>query len=82
MGHGFGHLWKFRGIITYRLSPFELKPFAGAISHGFPNTARRILESIPYSVPPLAIGYLVYDWVETEHHRLMKKNPADFANDK
>ncbi|KAJ8964905.1 hypothetical protein NQ317_005116 [Molorchus minor] len=82
MGHGFGQLYKLRGIITYRLSPFEQKAFAGAITHGIPNTIRRIAENIPYVVPPLAIGYLIYDQVEKEHHRLMLKDPADFVNDK
>lgn len=48
MGHGFGNLWKYRGIITYRLSPFELRAFAGAINPGIPNTFRRILENVPY----------------------------------
>ncbi|XP_018560857.1 cytochrome b-c1 complex subunit 8 [Anoplophora glabripennis] len=82
MGHGFGQLFKLRGIITYRLSPFEQKAFAGIITHGVPNTIRRIGESILYVVPPIAIGYLVYDQIEKEHYRLMLKNPADFENDK
>lgn len=30
----------------------------------------------------IAIGYLVYDQTEKEHHRLMLKNPSDFENDK
>ncbi|KAJ8942904.1 hypothetical protein NQ314_009879 [Rhamnusium bicolor] len=81
MGHGFGQLYKLRGIITYRLSPFEQRAFAGVISHGFPNTLRRISESVLYVVPPLAIAYLVYDQTEKEHHRLMLKNPADYEND-
>ncbi|CAH1983390.1 unnamed protein product [Acanthoscelides obtectus] len=82
MGHGFGELYKLRGIITYRISPFELKAFAGVISHGFPNTIRRIAENVLYIVPPMAIGYLVYDQVEKGHHQLMLKNPADYENDK
>lgn len=51
MGHGFGQLFKLRGIITYRLSPFEQKAFAGVITHGVPNTIRRIAENILYIVP-------------------------------
>ncbi|ERL96261.1 cytochrome b-c1 complex subunit 8 [Dendroctonus ponderosae] len=80
MGHGFGNLWKFRGIITYRLSPFELRAFAGTINPGIPNTIRRILENVPY-MSPLAVAYLVYDGVEKAHKETMKKNPADFEND-
>ncbi|XP_023026043.1 cytochrome b-c1 complex subunit 8 [Leptinotarsa decemlineata] len=81
MGHGFGQLFKLRGIITYRISPFEQKAFAGVISHGFPNTIRRISENILYIVPPLGLAYLIYDQAEKEHHRLMLKNPADYEND-
>ncbi|CAH0561264.1 unnamed protein product [Brassicogethes aeneus] len=82
MGHGFGGLYKLRGIVTYRLSPFELKAFGGIISHGIPNTIRRTAESILYIVPPIALGYLCYSEIEKAHHRTMLKNPADFENDK
>ncbi|XP_019869504.1 cytochrome b-c1 complex subunit 8 [Aethina tumida] len=82
MGHGFGELYKLRGIITYRLSPFELKAFAGIISHGLPNTVRRIAENVLYIVPPLAIGYVTYSEIEKAHHNMMKKNPADYENEK
>lgn len=51
MGHGFGELYKLRGIITYRLSPFELRAYAGALNPGFTNTLRRILENVPYMLP-------------------------------
>lgn len=51
MGKGFGELYKLRGIITYRLSPFELRAFAGVVSHGFPNILRRIKDEFFYVVP-------------------------------
>lgn len=51
MGHGFGNLYKIRGIVMYRLSPFEMKAFGGVISHGIPNTFRRIKEEFFYVVP-------------------------------
>ncbi|CAG9819640.1 unnamed protein product [Phaedon cochleariae] len=81
MGHGFGQLYKLRGIVMYRISHFEQKLFTGIISHGFPNTIRRIAENFPYIAPPVALCYLSYDQLEKEHHRLMLKNPADFEND-
>lgn len=37
MGKMFGNLAHISGIITYSLSPFEQRAFAGAISHGIPN---------------------------------------------
>lgn len=52
MGKHIGELFRgMRGIITYRLSPFELKTFGGIISNGVPNTFRRMRESIFYVVP-------------------------------
>lgn len=42
MGLHFGELAKIRGIVIHKISPYEQKAFAGAISKGFPNTIRRI----------------------------------------
>lgn len=65
MGHGFGQLYKLRGIITYRLSPFEQKAFARIISHGVPNTIRRIAENFLYIVPREYYYLLYYNLLET-----------------
>ncbi|KAB0800088.1 hypothetical protein PPYR_07968 [Photinus pyralis] len=81
MGKSFGELYKLRGIITYRLSPFEQRAFAFAISKGVPNMFRRIREEIFYVVPPFLVGYLAYDMLTKKHQQLMRKNPADFEND-
>ncbi|XP_022914600.1 cytochrome b-c1 complex subunit 8 [Onthophagus taurus] len=81
MGHGFGELYKLRGIIMYRLSPFEQKAFAKLVSHAIPNTVRRITDSVLYVVPPFVLGYLVYNYGETTHEKLKRKNPADYEND-
>ncbi|KAK5643270.1 hypothetical protein RI129_007115 [Pyrocoelia pectoralis] len=81
MGHGFGELYKLRGIIMYRLSPFEQRAFANAISKGVPNVFRRIREEIFYVLPPFVVGYLTYDVLTKKHHQLMRKNPADYEND-
>ncbi|GAB0091051.1 cytochrome b-c1 complex subunit 8 [Sergentomyia squamirostris] len=81
MGQHFGELAKVRGIVTYKLSPFEQRAFAGVLSHGVPNTLRRIRSSIFRVLPPFIVGYLVYDYVETLHHHMSRKNPADYAND-
>lgn len=51
MGHGFGHLWKYYGMVTYRLSPFEQKALKGIINPGFLNTCRRFAENVPYMGP-------------------------------
>ncbi|XP_059622208.1 cytochrome b-c1 complex subunit 8 [Phlebotomus argentipes] len=81
MGKHFGELAKVHGIVTYKLSPFEQRAFAGVISNGVPNTLRRIRSNIFRVLPPFIIGYLVYDYVETMHTQINRKNPADYAND-
>lgn len=47
----FGELAKVRGIVVHKISPFEQKAFAGAISKGFPNTLRRVSNSVFRIVP-------------------------------
>lgn len=32
--------------------------------------------------PALAIGYVTYSEIEKAHHNMMKKNPADYENEK
>jgi len=80
-GHGFGTLAKVRGMIYYKISPYEQRAFAGFISKGVPNTFRRVREQFFRVVPPFVIAYIVYDQTEKEHARLERKNPADFEND-
>ncbi|XP_018327410.1 cytochrome b-c1 complex subunit 8 [Agrilus planipennis] len=82
MGKHFGELYHMRNIITYRLSPFEQRAFANVISKSIGNTFRRFRESVFYVVPPLVGAYVIYDAVEREHDRLMRKNPADFENER
>jgi ubiquinol-cytochrome c reductase subunit 8 len=81
MGHGFGQLAKIRGVIFYRLSPFEQRAFAGALSKGFPNTIRRISENFWRVAPPFIISYVVYNETEKLHAKMLRKNPEDYACD-
>jgi ubiquinol-cytochrome c reductase subunit 8 len=59
MGKHFGELAKIRGIIQYRLSPFEQRAFAGAISKGLPNILFRIRSNI-FRVLPCEFCYIDY----------------------
>lgn len=70
MAKGFGQLYKMRGIITYKVSPFELKVFHGMLSHGFGNTLRRISENIFYMVPR-KLNKKVYYWYPSAHLTLL-----------
>lgn len=82
MGGEFGNIKNdIRGVITTKLSPFEQKAFKGIISHGVPNSLKRIGSNIPFIVPPMIVGYIVYDWATETHHKSLRKNPAEFAND-
>lgn len=81
-GLEFGNLKNdIRGVITTKLSPFEQKAFKGIISHGVPNSLKRIGSNIPFIVPPMIVGYLIYDWATETYHHNLRKNPADFIND-
>lgn len=51
MAHGFGELAKVSGIVTYKISPFEQRAFAGAISKGVPNMFRRFRSNV-FTVAP------------------------------
>lgn len=51
MGLLFGHLWKYYGRVTYRLSPFEMNPLKGILNPGFTNTCRRFGENVPTMAP-------------------------------
>ncbi|XP_037569541.1 cytochrome b-c1 complex subunit 8-like [Dermacentor silvarum] len=82
MGLHFGNLYKLRGIVMYRLSPYEQRAFAGLFKQGIPNVFRRTKDQIFYVLPPFVLTYLVYDWGEREYKKATRKNPADFANDK
>ena len=61
-----------RGIITYSLSPFEQRAFAG-LSKGFYNGFRRSGRFLVDAGPGLGICYLVYVWASDEHERLLRE---------
>lgn len=81
MGRTFGSLIKYGQVITYSISPFEQKAFAGVLKDGVPNVWRRFKESVLRVVPPLAISYGIYVWAKDLHAQSERKVPADFAND-
>ncbi|XP_041073353.1 cytochrome b-c1 complex subunit 8-like [Carcharodon carcharias] len=81
-GHHFRNLIKLQHIITYTISPFKQKAFANYFSKDIPNTWRRFKGQVFQIVPPFVALYLIYTWGNHEHELSMRKNPADFANDK
>merc|ERR1712109_356406 len=81
MGLHFGQLGtRVRGVLTYTLSPFEQRAFAGAVKNGIPNMVRRFSSKAFIVGFPLGMGYFIYDWGEKEHVRYYRKNPKDFEH--
>ena len=77
----FGAFYKLHGIITYRLSPYELRPLYGCFPHNIGKWIRRIKEEFLYVVPPFFVSYVAYDQLEKRHAQLRRKNPADYENE-
>ena len=70
-----------KNIITYSLSPFEHRVFAGVIRKGLPNIIRRFNEEIFFILPGMTVAALVYHFGTKDFQRRMRKNPADYENE-
>ncbi|KOB65135.1 Ubiquinone binding protein [Operophtera brumata] len=81
MGKHFGNLATVRGIVYYKISHHEQKPFAGVLTFGIPNIVTRTAASWIYWLPPFLLGYFTYQGVESAHHQNTRKNPQDFMNE-
>ena len=81
MGKQFGNLIRARNIITFTLSPYGQRLFAGFFSKGIPNSIRRFSEEIPYILPSAVICSMVYYFGTKNFEARRRKNPADFEND-
>ncbi|OCF35925.1 ubiquinol-cytochrome c reductase subunit 8 [Kwoniella heveanensis CBS 569] len=51
-----------KGIKTYGVSPYRQRPFAGALNGYIFNGYRRVMNHMPYVVPPFLFFYGVYYW--------------------
>ena len=82
MGKIFGNLlFGVKNIVTYSLSPFEQRAFAGIVSRGIPNVVRRFFDEVFYVLPGLTLAGLVYHYGTKDYERGQRKNPADYEND-
>jgi len=81
-GHDvWGRIAHFRGVITYVLSPFEQRAFAGWISKGFPNVLKRTRRQVFKFGIPAVIALMVYDYGMKEHARLQRKDPITYEEE-
>ncbi|KAK9479629.1 cytochrome b-c1 complex subunit 8 [Lipomyces japonicus] len=84
--HGYIGWWgdlggpKQRGIVTYSLSPYAQKPFAGALHAAFFNTARRVSSQAFYVIVPAAIfGYIITSAKERNEYLYSKAGRHELA---
>jgi len=66
-GPQWGKLGKVNAHVYYSLSPYEQKAFAGVVSKGIPNLARRFMDEIGFIAPPFIAGYFIYRWAKSNH---------------
>merc|ERR1712154_685086 len=75
MGMEFGNMERnIRGVITYHLSPYEQRPFAGAIKNGFNNSVRRTKWASYWALPFIGT-YVILDWAFKMNAQATRKNP-------
>ncbi|KZV79003.1 ubiquinol-cytochrome c reductase subunit 8 [Exidia glandulosa HHB12029] len=62
-----------KGIVTYSISPFRQRPFAGALNGYIFNGYKRIMKHVPYWIVPVAIAYGVMEWGDAKYHYYQSK---------
>ena len=81
MGGQFGNLIKYKNVISYSLSPFEQRAFAGFFSKGVGNLYRRFMGQVFYVLRPFVMGAMIINAAEKKNLRLSTKNPEHFAHE-
>ena len=82
MGKEWGNLiFGVKNIITYSISPYEQRAFAGIFKDGIPNLFRRFKESVGFILPGMSLAGLTYYFGNKRYAQLSRKNPADYEND-
>lgn len=74
MGKEFGNLGvHVRHIITYSISPFEQRAFAGMLSKSPGNLVRRFFDNVFFVSPGLIAAGLVMYYAKKDHDRRLRK---------
>ncbi|CAH1390589.1 unnamed protein product [Nezara viridula] len=77
----FGNLGVFvRGIVSYTLSPFELKAFHNPLKR-IPRAMQRFIEGAVHIVPNGGFAWWLHGYVEKKYDEMNRKNPEDYEND-
>ncbi|OWA51329.1 hypothetical protein BV898_15816 [Hypsibius exemplaris] len=81
-GHDvWGKMCHYRGVVMHHLSPFEQRVLAGLFSDGIPKMVRRISGQKFKIGLPVLFGALIYNWAETYHKKLIRKDPKFFEDE-
>jgi len=70
-----------RGIIEYDISKYEVKLFGDWIKERTPNMLRRVTWQLMFMTPGILYFAGCYNFIKTEHHKVCRKNPADFIDE-
>ncbi|KAJ1975806.1 ubiquinol--cytochrome-c reductase subunit 8 [Dimargaris verticillata] len=69
------------GIVSYRLSPYEQRAFAGVLKKGFYNVIRRVSAQVMYVAPPALGIFMLYSWAKKRNAYLNTKAGAHEKSD-
>jgi len=70
-----------RNIVEFRISKYETKMFTSYITERFPNLIRRVSWQLMFMTPAFIYSAVCYNYITTEHHKVCRKNPADYENE-
>jgi len=62
-----------RGVVTYSVTSYQQRAFAGAMKHGIFNVFRRTMSQAPYVGAPVVLAYLTYSTYKKKHEFLHSK---------
>ena len=72
---------KSKGLTVYTLSPMEQRAFAKAFTKGVQNNVRIYTGNFLSLLPGLVALVAIYNWGNSEHQRLGRKDPAHYEHE-
>ncbi|CAK9290498.1 unnamed protein product [Gordionus sp. m RMFG-2023] len=78
MGKTFGDIARVRGVITYSISPYEQRAFAGYITKGLPRFGSMLVRNSIYFLPYI-ISFALIDWSKRKYEENIRKDPSIYA---
>jgi len=69
-----------RGVVTYRISPYEQKAFAQPMAL-ISNYGRRVYDNLWHAPPLFILSWFIYDQTEKGYKQWQRKQPGQFDNE-